>query len=111
MIFKLQKIKFDIGIVPNGGMHKNSINFLRQLNIPDIRWHTYETEFDDRNENHVLNRAIIHECLSGFKLMPELDFPEEKQLKFQVYPSYDLRNKWLNDIAKHNGHRVGGGCF
>ncbi|MGV6985386.1 glycosyltransferase family 9 protein [Providencia hangzhouensis] len=29
LIFKLRKIKFDIGIVPNGGMHKNSINFLR----------------------------------------------------------------------------------
>lgn len=107
LIFKLRKIKFDIGIVPNGGMHKNSINFLRQLNIPDVRWHTHETEFDDRNQKHVLNRAIIHECLSGFKLMPELDFPEEKQLKLQVYPLSDLRNKWLNDIGKHNGYRVG----
>ncbi|HBC0988737.1 TPA: hypothetical protein OOF36_001840 [Morganella morganii] len=67
-----------MGIVFNGGMHKNSINFLRQLNIPDIRWYRRETEFDDRNENHVLNRAIIHECLSGFKLIPELDLPEVK---------------------------------
>ncbi|WP_354619900.1 hypothetical protein [Escherichia coli] len=78
MIFKLRKIKFDIGIVPNGVVHKNSINFLWQLNIPDMRWHTHEIEFDDRNENHVLNRAIIHECFSGFKLMPELDLPEVK---------------------------------
>ncbi|EPJ5279384.1 TPA: hypothetical protein ACKRF6_003759 [Proteus mirabilis] len=43
-----------------------------------MRWHTHEIEFDDRNENHVLNRAIIHECFSGFKLMPELDLPEVK---------------------------------
>lgn len=107
LMFRLRKINFDIGIIPNGGVHKNSINFLRQLNIPDIRWHTRETEFDDRNEEHVLNRDIMHECLSGFKLLPELNFPEVRQLRHQVYPSSYLRDKWLNEIKYDYKYRVG----
>lgn len=49
----------------------------------------------------------MHECLSGFKLLPELNFPEVKQLRLQVYPSPYLRNKWLNEIKHSYRYRVG----
>ena len=49
----------------------------------------------------------MHECLSGFKLIPELNLPGVKQLRLQVYPSSCLRNRWLSDIVQHNGYRVG----
>lgn len=107
LIFKLRKSKFDMGVIPNGGMHKNSINFLRQLNISDVRWHTRKTEFDDRNENHVLNRAIMHECLSGFKLLPELNTPETDRLNFDIYPCADLRRHWLSKTESAKGGKVG----
>ncbi|EGT3611421.1 glycosyltransferase family 9 protein [Morganella morganii] len=107
LILRLRRLKFELGIIPNGGMHKNSIQFLRQLNIPDVRWHTGKTEFDDRNEEHVLNRPLVHECLSGFKLLPELNLPETNKLKYTVYPSSFLRKKWLNRIRRSNGYRVG----
>ncbi len=98
LIFRLRSLKFDLGIIPNGGVNKNSIQFIRQLNIPDERWHTHATEFDDRNNDHVSNRPIIHECLSGFKLLPEINLPKTDELKLTVYPNYDLREEWLKKI-------------
>lgn len=107
LIFRLRKLNFDLGIIPNGGMHKNSIQFLHWLNIPDTRWHTRETEFDDRNRMHVLQRPVFHECLSGFTLLPELNFPDINNLKLSVYPSLSLKEKWSGKIKKGSRYKVG----
>lgn len=107
LILKLRKIKFDLGIIPNGGMNKNSIQFIRQLNIPDTRWHTSETEFDDRNGEHIANRPLIHECLSGFRLLPEIDNPIIDELKLAVYPNKDLYNKWAETLKNNINPKIG----
>ncbi|HTI17796.1 MAG TPA: lipopolysaccharide heptosyltransferase family protein, partial [Trinickia sp.] len=72
LILRLRKQKFDLLVIPNGGMHKNSIQFARLLNAKTRRWHTADTEFDDRKPEHVASRPIRHEALSGFRIMPEL---------------------------------------
>ncbi|MDR0218908.1 MAG: glycosyltransferase family 9 protein [Enterobacteriaceae bacterium] len=107
LIFKLRKIHFDLGIIPNGGMNKNSIQFIKQLNIPDCRWHTPESEFDDRNNDHIANRPIIHESLSGFSLLPELKSPSVSELRVMVYPDEFMRKKWCNIINKSNRKKLG----
>ncbi|WP_323869276.1 glycosyltransferase family 9 protein [Xenorhabdus szentirmaii] len=107
LVFKLRRIRFDIGIIPNGGLNKNSIQFIRQLNIPDCRWHTKESEFDDRNVEHVINRPIKHEVLSGFDLIPEIEAPEMNTLKSYVYPDPLLRDEWMRKISSENKPKIG----
>ncbi|MDX7988704.1 glycosyltransferase family 9 protein [Xenorhabdus sp. 12] len=107
LIFKLRRIHFDLGIIPNGGLNKNSIQFIRQLNIPDCRWHTKESEFDDRNADHVANRPIKHEVLSGFDLMPEIETPEVNTLKLYVYPDPLLRDEWMRKMGSANKPKIG----
>ncbi|WP_092511771.1 glycosyltransferase family 9 protein [Xenorhabdus mauleonii] len=107
LIFKLRRMRFDIGIIPNGGLNKNSIQFIRQLNIPDCRWHTKESEFDDRNVDHVANRPIKHEVLSGFDLIPEIETPEISTLKPYVYPDPLLRDEWMKKIGSANQPKIG----
>lgn len=84
LIGRLRRLGFDLLLIPNGGVHKNSIQFARQLNVRDCRWHNAETAFDDRNPQHVANRVCRHEALSGYALMPELGQMESSALRLQV---------------------------
>ncbi|MCX8959172.1 glycosyltransferase family 9 protein [Erwinia psidii] len=105
LILRLRKIKFDLVVIPNGGMNKNAINFAKQLNVPDCRWHNADTEFDDRKRSHVETRPMMHEALSGYKLVPELAIPEV--LSLRVYPHSDLKIKWHNLFRDKQRCRVG----
>ncbi|WP_340609380.1 glycosyltransferase family 9 protein [Xenorhabdus bharatensis] len=107
LIFRLRRMHFDIGIIPNGGLNKNSIQFIRQLNIRDCRWHTKESEFDDRDPNHIANRPIKHEVLSGFDLLPEVETPSINTLKPCVYPDPILRREWMKKIGWGNKPKIG----
>lgn len=107
LILRLRMLKFDMVIIPNGGMNKNSINFARQLNVSDCRWHNSETEFDDRKPYHVNCRPIHHEALSGYKLVPEIDYPAIEQLCLQLYPRESLIRKWDGVLKGRGKRRVG----
>lgn len=106
LIVKLRKLKFDLLVIPNGGMHKNAIQFAKNLNIKDSRWHTHATEFDDRKAHHI-DRPLKHEVLSGFALMPELGNVNIEQLRYYVKPSNELKNKWDTHFGKRRKPRVG----
>nr|WP_276551486.1 glycosyltransferase family 9 protein [Erwinia mallotivora] len=105
LISKLRKLKFNFLIIPNGGVNKNAINFSKQLNISDCRWHNADTEFDDRNPLHVTTRPVVHEVLSGYKLVPELEIPDPITLR--IYPQQDLKTKWQHYFNNKQRRRVG----
>ena len=107
LIWRLRRLRFDMLIVPNGGMHKNSIQFARQLRVRDCRWHDAETEFDDRKLEHRASRPMQHEALSGFRLMPELASVEADALKPYVYPDAALQAKWQAALGPSTRARVG----
>jgi ADP-heptose:LPS heptosyltransferase len=107
LILRLRRLKFDLLIVPNGGMNKNSIQFARQLNVKDCRWHDADSEFDDRKPDHVANRPIRHEVLSGFALTPELGRVDIDGLKLRVYPDPELRTQWNSELGQKIKPRVG----
>jgi len=107
LILRLRRLKFDLLIVPNGGRHKNSIQFARQLGVTDSRWHDERSEFDDRVPEHAANRPIRHEALSGFMLVPELGEVDAHELKLHVYPDPSLRAQWLAALGPRRRPRVG----
>jgi ADP-heptose:LPS heptosyltransferase len=107
LILRLRKQKFDLLVIPNGGMHKNSIQFARLLNAKTRRWHTADTEFDDRKPEHVASRPIRHEALSGFRIMPELGQVEPDELRLHVYPSSQLQAEWERKWGPKVKPRVG----
>lgn len=107
LIRRLRRLKFDLLIVPNGGMNKNSIQFARQLNAKDCRWHDDATQFNDNNPDHVANRPIKHEVLSGFALTPELGPVDIDALKLHVSCDPELRAKWSRELGPKIGPRVG----
>ncbi|RDU96468.1 glycosyltransferase family 9 protein [Trinickia dinghuensis] len=107
LIWRLRRLRFDMLIVPNGGMHKNSMQFARQLKVRDCRWHDEDSEFDDRKPEHVASRPIRHEALSGFRLMPELPDIDAGALKPHVYPDAGLRTKWHAALGASTKPRVG----
>ncbi|AJI93660.1 glycosyltransferase 9 family protein [Yersinia ruckeri] len=107
LIWRLRRLRFDILVIPNGGMNKNSIQFAKQLNVSDCRWHTKATEFDDRNSDHIANRAVRHEALSGFALLPELGYPDISSLRLHIYPEPQLQAKWQHDLGVKSKLRVG----
>ncbi|WP_145555449.1 glycosyltransferase family 9 protein [Yersinia canariae] len=107
LIWQLRRLRFDLLIIPNGGMNKNSIQFAKQLNVVDSRWHTPASEFDDRNPDHVINRPIRHEALSGFALLPELNSVDINTLKLHIYPDPELQAKWQIELGKSGRPRVG----
>lgn len=72
LILDLRSRKFDYVIIPNGGMHKNSIQFARWLGAKRTLFNNAGTEFDDRKAEHCENRKIEHEVLSGFRIAGEL---------------------------------------
>ncbi|CNK55289.1 glycosyltransferase family 9 protein [Yersinia aldovae] len=107
LIRRLRRLRFDLLLIPNGGISKNSIQFARQLNVVDCRWHTAESEFDDRNPSHVANRPIRHEALSGFALIPELGKVDIEAVKLHIYPDTQLQAKWRAELGKQNRPRIG----
>lgn len=107
LIWRLRRLRFDLLIVPNGGMHKNSVQFARQLKVRDCRWHDGETEFDDRKPEHRTSRPMQHEALSGFRLVPELEPVDVETLKPHVYPNGGLREKWRAVLGDSTKPRVG----
>ncbi|WP_420064816.1 glycosyltransferase family 9 protein [Pectobacterium colocasium] len=107
LIISLRRLKFDLMIIPNGGMNKNSIQFSRWLNIQDKRWHNSETEFDDRNIEHVTHRPIKHEVLAGYDLMPELCVTSTDDLQLYVYPHPELKKQWSEKLRNNDKKNVG----
>ncbi|MGE4801062.1 glycosyltransferase family 9 protein [Yersinia hibernica] len=107
LIWQLRRLRFDLLIIPNGGMSKNSIQFAKQLNVVDSRWHTTVTEFDDRNPEHVASRPMRHEALSGFALLPELNSVDINTLKLHLYPDPALQAKWQAELGHKERPRVG----
>lgn len=69
LVARLRRRRFDLVVIPNGGMNKNSINFARQLGAARVVHRDAGNEFDDRNPEHVRSRPIEHEALSGFRLL------------------------------------------
>lgn len=72
LIARLRRKKFDYVVIPNGGMHKNSIQFARWLKAKKTLFNNADTEFDDRKAEHRANRIIEHEVLAGFRVAREL---------------------------------------
>lgn len=107
LIRRLRRLKFDLLIVPNGGRHKNSIQFARQLGVKDGRWHDEHSEFDDRIPEHAATRPLRHEALSGFALVQELGSVEAGDLTLCVYPASELRTQWLDVLGPPHRPRVG----
>ncbi|TAM51608.1 MAG: lipopolysaccharide heptosyltransferase family protein [Paraburkholderia sp.] len=107
LVLRLRRFAFDLVIVPNGGMHKNSMQFARQLRAKAYRWHDAETQFDDRQAEHAAHRPMRHEALSGFALMPELAPVAPDALRLRVYPDAALQAKWETELAPKRGPRVG----
>jgi len=107
LILSLRKLKFDLLIIPNGGMCKNAISFARQLKVPDCRWHNAATEFDDRVKAHVATRPLIHEALAGFMLIPELGMPDIERLKLHIFPCPEKVDFWQKKLGAKKKLRVG----
>ena len=85
LLRRLRSEHFDLVLIPNGGMNKNSINFARQLGAAQVIHRDANNEFDDRNPEHVRNRPIEHEALSGFRLLG-LDPGRHAPLRLRLYP-------------------------
>ncbi len=107
LVMRLRRFAFDLVVVPNGGMHKNSVRFARQLRAKAYRWHDATTEFDDRKPEHAANRPIRHEALSGFALMPEFAPVDAESLRLRVFPEPALKAKWTSELAPKRRPRVG----
>lgn len=107
LLWRLRRLNFDLIVIPNGGMHKNSIQFARQLGVADCRWHSAATEFDDRKPEHVANRPIQHEALSGFALLPELGAVEAAMLRLHIYPEPQLQASWQKQLGNKTKPRIG----
>ncbi|MEQ9893625.1 glycosyltransferase family 9 protein [Pectobacterium aroidearum] len=107
LITRLKRLNFDLLIIPNGGMNKNAIQFARWMNITDKRWHTAETEFDDRNIKHIANRPIKHEVLAGYDLVPELGVTSTDELKLYIYPNPELKKQWSDKLENNGKANIG----
>ncbi|OED14132.1 glycosyltransferase family 9 protein [Burkholderia sp. A2] len=107
LVRRLRRLRFDLVIVPNGGMHRSSMQFARQLRAKDCRWHDAETEFDDRKPEHVARRPMFHEALSGFRLVPELGCADLDQLALSVHPDRSLQETWHRLLGARTKPRVG----
>ena len=85
LVRRLRRLRFDLVVVPNGGMHRSSMQFARQIGAKDCRWHDAGTEFDDRKPEHVAERPMCHEALSGFRLVPELGRADVDRLASEAW--------------------------
>ena len=107
LLARLRRLRFDLLLVPNGGMNKNSISFARQLGVADSRWHTAASEFDDRVAAHAASRPLRHEALAGFALLPELAEVDAESLRLRVYPDAHLQALWRARLGAKSRPRVG----
>ncbi len=107
LVRRLRRLRFDLVVVPNGGMHRSSMQFARQLGAKDCRWHDAETEFDDRKPEHVAQRPMCHEALSGFRLVPELGRADLDRLELSVHPDRTLQDAWYRLLGERTKPRVG----
>lgn len=107
LVRRLRRLRFDLVVVPNGGMHRSSIQFARQLGARDCRWHDADSEFDDRKPEHVATRPIGHEALSGFRLVPELGRTDLDGLALSVHPDRALQDTWYRLLGPRTKPRVG----
>lgn len=104
---RLRRLRFDLAIVPNGGMQKSSIRIARRVGAAQWRAHDRDSEFDDRNPEHVASRPPIHEALAGFLLMPELPTPAIEALRLHVHVDRTLRAQWEQALGPRMRPRVG----
>ncbi|AFQ47540.1 glycosyltransferase family 9 protein [Burkholderia cepacia] len=107
LVRRLRRLRFDLVVVPNGGMHRSSIRFARQLGVKDCRWHDADSEFDDRKPEHVAMRPLCHEALSGFRLVPELGCTGLDGLVLSVHPDRSLQDAWYRLLGPRTKPRVG----
>jgi len=107
LLWRLRRLCFDLIVIPNGGMNKNSIQFATQLGVADCRWHSATSEFDDRNKEHVARRSMHHEALSGFALLPELGPVKISSLRSYIYPEPMLRALWRERLGTKTKPRIG----
>lgn len=107
LVRRLRRLRFDLVVVPNGGMHRSSMQFARQIGAKDCRWHDAETEFDDRKPEHVAERPMCHEALSGFRLVPELGRADVDRLALSVHPDRALQDAWYRLLGARTKPRVG----
>ncbi|HIC7210065.1 glycosyltransferase family 9 protein [Burkholderia stabilis] len=107
LVRRLRRLRFDLVVVPNGGMHRSSMQFARQIGAKDCRWHDAETEFDDRKPEHVAQRPMCHEALSGFRLVPELGRADIDRLALSVHPDRTLQDAWHHLLGARTKPRVG----
>ncbi len=107
LVRRLRRLRFDLVVVPNGGMHRSSMQFARQLRAKDCRWHDAETEFDDRKPEHVAQRPMCHEALSGFRLVPELGRADLDRIELSVHPDRALQDAWYRLLGERTKPRVG----
>ena len=107
LVRRLRRLRFDLVVVPNGGMHRSSIQFARQLGVKDCRWHDADSEFDDRKPEHVATRPMCHEALSGFRLVPELGRADLDGLVLSVHPDRALQETWYRLLGPRTQSRVG----
>lgn len=107
LLWRLRRLDFNLIVIPNGGLHKNSIQFAKQLGVADCRWHTAASEFDDRIKEHAASRPMRHEALSGFSLLPELGSVEAASLRLYVYPEPQLQALWKERLGTKTKPRIG----
>ena len=107
LVRRLRRLRFDLVVVPNGGMHRSSIQLARQLGVKDCRWHDADSEFDDRKPAHVASRPMCHEALSGFRLVPELGRTDLDGLALSVHPDRALLDTWYRLLGARAKPRVG----
>ncbi len=107
LVRRLRRLRFDMVVVPNGGMHRSSVQFARQLGANDCRWHDADTEFDDRKPGHAAERPMLHEALSGFLLVPELGRTDVDGLALSVYPDSARQGEWHRLLGPRTKPRVG----
>lgn len=109
LIVRLRRLAFDLVVVPNGGVHKSSVQFASQLRAKACRWHDAETEFDDRKPEHVVSRPMRHEALSGFALMPELAriATDALHVRLRLFPDPVRKANWESALAPKRRARVG----
>lgn len=107
LAWRLRRLRFDLLVVPNGGMSKSAVRFASQLGVADRRWHTRASEFDDRVSAHVAGRPLRHEALAGFALLPELGQVQAEALRLYAYPDPGLRALWRARLGSWRRPRVG----
>lgn len=107
LIWTLRRANFDLVIVPNSRMDRRAIQIIKLIAPKDARYRTKKTYFNDDNPEHVKTKPLIHEALTGFKLLPEIHEPLLDELRLSVYPTAKLVEKWQHNYPSNGYKRVG----